>query len=147
MLKLPPSLDSLRDELDRSDAAVLISDRAGNVLWVNGAYTKLNGYGRDEAMGKAPGLQPFGEHTGRSCASFWRSVLSMNTWTGEVVCRTQSGVRYRAALAVTPVPGQDGRTAQLICASKPVDSSENRDLAALLEAVLARTRSPAPRQV
>jgi PAS domain S-box-containing protein len=93
---------------------VVITDRAGNVGWTNEAFNTLVGYSREEIIERAPGLRPFGEHTGRSCASFWRSVLSGRTWQGDVRNHTRHGVEFFVRLTVTPLCDASHRTTHLV---------------------------------
>ena len=137
MKEPPPAFDALTASLAGVAGAVILTDRAGNVGWVNEAFMQLTGYARQEAIDGAPALRPFGEHTGRSCASFWRSVLSCRTWEGEVRGRDKDGNDYPVHLAVIPLCDRTGRTTHLLVLHKPVREDEwgSDDLLALEDAV------------
>ncbi len=146
MRDMPDSLKSFVAKLDERPEAMLITDRAGNVLWISRSFAELTGYEPEDVMGCAPGFRPFGEHTGRSCAGFWRSVLALETWTGEVGNRRKDDSCFRSSLTVTPVADASGRLGYLLCAYTAADDPGNSGLRALLEAVASQVTEPANRE-
>jgi PAS domain S-box-containing protein len=143
MRELPKCLEDLTPQLAVRPEAVVITDRAGNVLWINPSFTALTGYEPEEAIGRAPGLRPYGMHTGRSCAHFWRNVLSLDTWSGAVKNRRKDHTEFDTQLTATPVPDETGRTCCLVCAYSTAAAPDTASLAALLEAIAGATVAPA----
>lgn len=137
MPECPSILALVAGSLESAACGVVITDRAANVLWVNPAFAEMSGYGRDEAVGRAPGLRPFGEHTARTCCEFWRAVLAGNVWRGRLHSRRKDGGRYDEDVTVTPLTGADGRPELMIAIHSvpPEHEASSEDALALHKAV------------
>jgi PAS domain S-box-containing protein len=83
--------------------AVMITDRAGGIRWVNPAFTGLTGYTIDEVLGKNPRLLKSGQHDAAFYKDFWRTILSGKTWHGEFTNRRKDGTLYHDEHTITPV--------------------------------------------
>ena len=132
----PPAWDTLVDSLSDLACGVVITDRAGNVWWVNDEFCRMTGYKPKEAEDCCPLVRPLGIHTGRSCASFWRAVLSGQVWEGEVRGRTKDGEEFPIRLSVAPLCDSLGRTTHLVALHEVVETgTHNADIRALEDAL------------
>jgi PAS domain S-box-containing protein len=90
--------------LDAAADAIVITDRAGVIEWVNPAFTQLTGYTLEEAVGKNPrDLLKSGKHTPAFFADFWATILAGRTWHGEIINRKKDGSLYTESQTVTPI--------------------------------------------
>jgi PAS domain S-box-containing protein len=92
--------------LETTANAILITDRAGSVLWANAAFTTVTGYAADEVMGKTPRLLKSGKHNPKFYDDFWQTITSGKTWRGEFINRRKDGKTYYDEHTVTPVRSQ-----------------------------------------
>jgi PAS domain S-box-containing protein len=83
--------------------AVVITDRAGAILWVNPAFTELSGYTLEEVKGQNPRLLKSGEHGPQVYAALWQTITSGKSWRGEMVNRRKDGSTYVEEMTITPV--------------------------------------------
>lgn len=90
----------------------MICDSAGDLVYVNPAWTRVYGYSRDEALGKNPRLI----HSGVQSESFYRDMWEKirdpqtGTWKGELVNKAKNGVMIPVFLTITPFRSQNSRT-------------------------------------
>jgi len=134
--KPPPAWDTLVASLRDLGCSVVITDRAGNVWWISEEFSRITGYELDEATGNCPSLRPLGVHTGRSCASFWRAVLSGQVWEGAVHGRAKNGEEFPIRLSVAPLCDVSGRTTHLVALHEAVESGPgSADIRALEDAL------------
>ncbi len=89
--------------LETAANAVLITDRAGRILWVNPAFTRLTGHPADKAIGNTPRILKSGRHDLAFYRQFWDTILSGQTWRGEFTNRRRDGTVYYDLHTVTPV--------------------------------------------
>ena len=61
---------------------IVITDRDGNILWVNPAFTALSGYTLEEVVGKNPRLLKSGKHDSEFYRDMWNTILSGRVWRG-----------------------------------------------------------------
>ncbi len=105
---------------------VVITDRKGDILWVNPAYTCLTGYGLDEVLGKNPRIVKSGKQDQAFYKRLWDTILSGKTWHEELWNKRKDGSLYLEEESITPVLGQDGEIGHFIAIKR--DVSERRQL-------------------
>jgi PAS domain S-box-containing protein len=90
--------------LNASADAMVITDRAGILVWVNPAFTRLTGYTAEQALGRNPReLLKSGVHDAAFYDQMWRMLLDGQVWRGELTNRRKDGTLYVEALTITPV--------------------------------------------
>ena len=101
---------ALKAERDRLGAilanvgdAVFVMNRQGQIEFVNSAWERLNGFGFLEAVGKTPKIIKSGHHPREFYDEMWDTILSGDTWSGEVVNRRKDGSTYEAVVTVQSV--------------------------------------------
>ena len=88
---------------------IVITDINAHIQWVNPAFTQLTGFSLEEALGRKPGeLIKSGEHNPAFYQNMWKTILSGQTWHGEIINRRKDGSLYNEALIIAPVTDGDG---------------------------------------
>ncbi len=106
---------------------IAITDATGKIEWINPAFTVLTGYSADEALGRDLGkLVQSGQQTAEHYQEIWRTILSGETWHGELLNRHKDGTLVAEEETITPVRAEDGRIAHFIAIKQ--DISERRRL-------------------
>ena len=94
----------------RSHEAILITDQSNRILDVNAAFSRITGYGRDEALGLNPAILSSGRHSREYYRSMWQSIEKTDHWRGEIWNRRKNGEEYIELLSISRVhleePGQ-----------------------------------------
>jgi PAS domain S-box-containing protein len=88
--------------------AIVITDVAGNILWVNPAFTAQSGYTVADVVGHSPRLLKSGKHDLEFYRELWTSVLAGKTWRGVFTNRRKDGTLYIAEQTITPVLSKEG---------------------------------------
>ncbi|MDP1609886.1 MAG: diguanylate cyclase [Sulfuritalea sp.] len=89
---------------------IVITDRAGLILQVNDAFTRITGYAAAEVVGNNPRLLQSGRHSPEFYAALWAAVTREGVWRGEIWNRRKSGEIYAELLTLFAIRGADGRT-------------------------------------
>ncbi|MFZ0804823.1 MAG: PAS domain S-box protein, partial [Candidatus Sulfotelmatobacter sp.] len=89
--------------LEAAANAIIITDSAGKILWVNRAFTQLTGYSLEEAIGNNPRILKSGEHDPAFYQDLWSTIHSGQVWRGEVRNRKKDGSLYVEDMTITPV--------------------------------------------
>ncbi len=118
--------------LETADTAIMITDRKGNIQWVNPAFTESTGYAAEEALGKTPRLLKSGKQDKAFYDAFWKTILAGETWRGEFINRRKNGELYHDEHTVTPVRSEEGEITHFIAIMH--DVTERRRAAAELAA-------------
>jgi nitrogen fixation negative regulator NifL len=94
--------------LDAAANAILITDAAGLILWVNPAFTRLTGYRPEEVIGHTPSLLKSGAQDPLVYRELWAVIRAGRVWRGRLVNRRKDGRLYAEEQTITPVVGEGG---------------------------------------
>jgi two-component system cell cycle sensor histidine kinase/response regulator CckA len=120
--------------LDAAANAILITDRAGLIQWVNPAFCDLTGYTTAEAIGKnLRELVRSGQHDQAFYQNLWDTILAGQVWHGEIINRRKDGSLYPEEETITPVRNPQGEISHFIAIKQDVTSrkaleAENQNL-------------------
>ena len=94
--------------LETLNEAVMISDAANKIVFINPAFTRITEYERDEVVGRSPALLKSGRHDEMFYRDLWQSLLSKGSWSGEIWNRRKSGDLYAEWLSVVAMREANG---------------------------------------
>ncbi len=106
--------------LEAAANAIVITDTEGTILWVNRAFTRITGYTPEEAIGQKPNILKSGRHSREFYRHIWETILSGQTWQGEVINRRKDGTLYVEEQTITPVRDEEGRITHFIAIKQDV---------------------------
>jgi two-component system, cell cycle sensor histidine kinase and response regulator CckA len=112
--------------LESAANAMLITDRAGNVIWGNPAFTRLTGYSAREIVGQNPRLLKSEKHNPAFYQNLWETILAGRVWQAEMVNRRKDGSLYTEENTITPVLDQRGEITHFIAVKQ--DITERKEL-------------------
>jgi len=105
--------------LNAAADAILITDRAGVIEWVNPAFTRLTGYTAEDALGKNPrDLVKSGKHAPAFYKELWETLLAGRTWDGEMINRRKDGSLYTEEQTITPIRDASGAITHFVAIKK-----------------------------
>lgn len=115
--------------------AIVITNVAGEVEWINPAFTNLTGYSPEEALGKnLSDLLKSGAQDHTFYKQMWQTILAGEVWRGEIINRRKDGAFYTEAMTITPIRDSEGRVGQFIAIKE--DITQQRLTEQILEARL-----------
>lgn len=88
---------------------IMITDRAGLIVEVNEAFTRITGYTRDDVVGHLPSMFRSSRQGPEVFQGMRRALLRRGEWKGEMWSRRKDGEAYSAWLTVSKVRGSSGR--------------------------------------
>ncbi len=111
--------------------AVFITDKKGNISWVNDAFTKLTGYNFHEVEGENPRILNSGQHSPAYFKHFWLCIISGDSWRGELVNRHKDGRNMIVEQTVTPIVDRSGGINHFVAVHEDVTARRNAEQKAL----------------
>jgi len=108
------------DALNAAANAIVITDRDGNILWVNPAYSELTGYTQEEILGQNPRICQSGFQDEAFYKEMWEHILSGNVWRGEIINKRKNGAIYQEEMTITPVRSQDNKVSHFIAVKQDI---------------------------
>jgi PAS domain S-box-containing protein len=94
---------------DQSPDLLLVTDRDGEIKYVNRAYETHTGWSRDEILGRSPSILRSGVHPPDTYSALWSALLAGRVYRGVLVNRKRSGENYYEEKTITPIRDARGR--------------------------------------
>ena len=99
---------------------VVITDSAGNIQYVNRAFTHMTGYTPDDCIGRNPRLLKSGRQDPSYYKDLWNTVRAGRVWHGELINRRKDGTIYTEEMNITPVRDANGTITNFIAIKQDV---------------------------
>ena len=89
--------------LESAANGIAITDRDGDLLWINPAFTQLTGYTLEEATGQNPRVLTSGMMPPEFYQRMWHTISTGQVWRDELVNQRKDGSEYFEEMTITPV--------------------------------------------
>ncbi len=112
--------------IEQAPAAVIITDQAGNIEYVNPQFTVITGYELDEVLGENPRVLRSGQTPEEQYRQMWSALSSGVAWRGEICNKRKDGTLYWAHASISPIRDATGRVEHFVGVQE--DVTERRKL-------------------
>ena len=102
------ALQDLSQAIEQSAQAVVITDPASRIAYVNTAFSRQTGYARDEVVGRPVQILKSDHTPPATYAAMHAALARGETWRGEFINRRRDGSLAVDAATITPLRGHDG---------------------------------------
>jgi PAS domain S-box-containing protein len=89
--------------IEQAAEAVLTTDTAGTIQYVNPAFTAITGYSREEVVGQNPRFLKSGKQDAAFYQRMWATLRGGNVWRGHFINRRKDGALYEEEACISPV--------------------------------------------
>jgi diguanylate cyclase (GGDEF)-like protein/PAS domain S-box-containing protein len=93
---------------------ILILDRAGRIVEVNQAFSKITGYGKDEVLGRFTSMFRSSRQGPEVFDAMRRALRRTGDWRGELWSRRSDGEAFSALVTVSAVRSASGRVRNFV---------------------------------
>lgn len=108
------------EAVEQSPMTVVVTDMNGTITYVNPQFTFLTGFSAEEAIGKKMNIIR-SEHTPDSVyKDMWQTILSGNTWRGEILNKKKNGELYWEWTVIAPVKNGDEENGSFIAVKENI---------------------------
>ena len=105
--KSQADLSKLFQAIQQSPMSVVITDRDGNIEYVNPEFTKVTGYTLAEAVGRNPRILKSGRTPPEHYADLWETISAGGVWRGEFLNKKKNGELFWELASIAPVKEGD----------------------------------------
>ncbi|MGZ5013490.1 MAG: PAS domain S-box protein [Methylobacter sp.] len=107
--------------LNAAANGVVITDTNGRIEWANPAFSRLTGFGLNDAYEFNPGVSvKSGEQNDAYLQSMWETILANKVWHGELVNRRKDGSLYDEEMTITPLANEEGKVAHFVAVKQEI---------------------------
>jgi two-component system, cell cycle sensor histidine kinase and response regulator CckA len=100
--------------IEQSAEAVLITDTAGVLHYVNPAVERITGFSSVELLGKTPKGFQSGEHDAAFYRQLWDTIKAGNIWSGRFVNKRKDGSLCHVDATISPVRSASGEITNFV---------------------------------
>jgi PAS domain S-box-containing protein len=119
-VKAEETLRQLSAAVEQSPASVVITDTAGNIEYVNPAFTRLTGYSPEEVKGQNPRILKSGELPRKTYEELWKTITSGAEWRGEMLNRKKNGELYWEYASISAIVDEQGRPTRFLAVKEDI---------------------------
>ncbi len=106
--------------LDYTDSIIVMTDTAGNILYVNKTFEKKYGYTKEEALGQNPRILKTNYHPAKFYKEMWDTIMAGNTWQGVFRNKAKDGTLLWENAIINPVTSASGDITGFIAVKEDV---------------------------
>ena len=110
----------LAQAVEQSPAIVVITDRRGNIEYVNPKFTEVTGYSAEDALGQNPRILKSGLTADEVYLELWQTILAGHQWHGELLNRNKGGQLIWENTWISPLLQDDGEISHFIAVKEDV---------------------------
>jgi len=106
--------------LDQSADSVMITDRDGNIEYVNPACENITGYSREELIGQNPRIVNAGKQDGAFYSRLWKTILAGKIFRDVLINRAKDGSLYYEEKTIAPLLDSEGKVTSFVSTGKDI---------------------------
>jgi PAS domain S-box-containing protein len=100
--------------------SIVITDLEARIVYVNPAFERISGYGRDEVIGQNPRVLQSGHHNRDFYLQLWTTLKAGESWSGRFVNRTKAGRLYTEEANISPVTNRNNEIINYVAVKRDV---------------------------
>lgn len=102
------SLQLLSKGLEQSPAAVIITDKEGEISYVNPKFEQMSGHKREDVIGENPRMFKSGKTDNKTYSELWTTIKNGQTWEGDFENKDQHDRPYFVSAQISPIHNGKG---------------------------------------
>ncbi len=110
----------LATAIEQAAEAVIITNSAGVIQYVNPAFEVTTGFSREEAIGQKPGILKSGMHDPEFYKELWKTIKAGEVWSGRFINRKKDGSFYYEDATISPVRDSSGKINNFVAVKRDV---------------------------
>jgi len=113
-------LRKLSRAVEQSPASIVITDRCGNIEYVNPKFCQITGYTSNEVRGKNPRVLKSGELPAEKYQELWQTILRGEEWRGEFHNQKKNGEMFWESASISAIVDDAGRITHFLAVKEDI---------------------------
>lgn len=113
-------LRKLSRAIEESPVSVVITNREGEIQYVNPRFCEVTGYEREEVLGQNPRILAAGHQPPEYYRTMWDTIQAGREWRGEFCNRKKSGELFWESASISPVTDEGGEVTHFVAVKEDV---------------------------
>lgn len=103
-----------------TDEAVLVTDLAGTIQFVNRAFERMTGFSSEEAIGKNPRILKSGLQAKAFYDQMWQALRGGHVWESRFINRRKDGSLFHQDVTITPMQDAGGNITHFVSSGREI---------------------------
>jgi len=110
----------LSEAVEQSPASIVITDKEGNIEYVNTKFVQVTGYSAKEAIGQNPRVLKSGERPQEFYKELWETILAGREWQGDFHNKAKDGRFFWESALISPVKNENERITHFVAVKEDI---------------------------
>jgi PAS domain S-box-containing protein len=110
----------LATAIEQAAESIILTDREGNVEYVNPVFEQVCGYHREEIIGRNIRILRSDRHDDTFYKTMWNTIIHGNVWKGRIISKLKSGALREFETTISPVRGKSGEITSFVSVNRDV---------------------------
>ncbi len=125
--QMEEKLRQLSRAVEQSPASIVITNRAGNIEYVNPKFVEVTGYTLAEVLGRNPRVLKSGEMSPEAYGVLWRTITAGKEWSGEFHNKKKNGELYWESASISPIRDLAGRVTHFVAVKEDITARKQTE--------------------
>ena len=112
---------------ENSPASVVITDKDGNIEYVNPTFYKVTGYSPQETIGNNPRILKSGNLPESFYKNLWETILSGKTWQGDFINKKKNGEEFWESASISPIKTNEGEITHFVAVKQDITERKHME--------------------
>ncbi len=113
-------LRKLSRAVSQSPDSIIITDKDGNIEYVNPKFTQITGYKKEDVLGENPRILNSDQQPKSFYKELWDTILAGNEWYGELQNKKKNGELYWESASISPLVNDYGETTHFVAVKEDI---------------------------
>ena len=125
-------IEVLNNSVKQSPVSVVITNKAGDIEYVNPKFEQLTGYSFEEVYGENPRILNSGVTPPALYEDMWKTILDDREWRGEFQNRKKDGTYYWEFASISAVKNKAGEISHFVAVKEDITKRKRLEKELLL---------------
>ncbi len=112
-------LRRFKEIIDSAFDLIVVTDRAGSIVYVNRIFEKVTGYRMEEIVSKNLAVLKSDMQPDEEYERLWHTILSGNHWRGELINKKKNGESFITSTVAFPIY-TEGEISHFVCIQRDI---------------------------
>lgn len=110
--------------VEQSPVSIVITDKKGDIEYINPAVIRITGYNKEELIGNNPRVIQSGYQTKSFYEELWNTISSGQIWNGEFYNKRKDGTYYWEQASISPVFSERGDITNYVAVKEDITTKK-----------------------